>query len=317
MNLAHLHLLLNDWPIIGAFIGLGMLLLAGIVRSDDLKQVSLASFSLLALVTLPAYMSGNAAQEVIQGSAGVSQTMIENHQGAALIALLFMEITGALAWVGLWQFRRDSQLSGWTLPLVLLSSIATVALMTLAGNTGGEIRHPEIHSGQEATSMIGALGFRLIGATQYFVADLSRWIWPILEDLHFLGLALLLGATGLLNLRVLGFFKQLPGRPLRRFLPWGIAGLALNTVTGMLFFMGMPFFYVYNIDFHYKMIAIVLAGANLLLHSSNALRECDDLGPGDDASSFAKFFAGSSIALWMAVIVLGRYIPQFEDSLRP
>jgi uncharacterized membrane protein len=317
MNLAHLHLLLNHWPIIGSFIGLGMLILALAEKSDDLKQASFASLSLLALVALPAYMSGNAAQEMIQRSEGVSQALIETHQGAALIALVFIEITGALAWVGLWQFRRDSRPATWTVPAVVMSATATVGFMMLAGNTGGEIRHPEIQSGEEATSVIGALGFRLVGAGQYFVADLSRWIWPILEDLHFLGLALLLGATGLLNLRVLGFFKQLPAGPMRRFLPWGIAGLALNTITGMLFFIGMPFFYVYNIDFHYKMVAIVLAGANLLLHSSNAMRECDSLGPGQDASPFAKFFAGSSIALWMAVIVLGRYIPQFEDSLRP
>ena len=53
--------------------------------------------------------------------------------------------------------------------------------------------------------MIGAIGLRLVGAIQYFVAELSLWIWPILEDLHFLGLALLVGATGLLNLRVLGW----------------------------------------------------------------------------------------------------------------
>jgi uncharacterized membrane protein len=317
MNLAHLHLLLNHWPIIGSFIGLGLFVLALAEKSDELKQASLASFSLLALVALPAYMSGNAAQEVIQGNAGVSQTMIETHQGAALVALLSMTVTGGLGWVGLWQFRRDSRPANWTMPAVLLSAIVTVGLMTIAGNTGGDIRHPEIQSGQEATSVIGAIGFRLVGAAQYFVADLSRWVWPILEDLHFLGLALLLGATGLLNLRVLGFFKQLPAGPLRRFIPWGIAGFVLNTVTGMLFFIGMPFFYVYNIDFHYKMLAIMLAGANLLLHSTNALRECDRLGPGQDASLFAKFLAGSSIALWVAVIVLGRYIPQFEDSLRP
>jgi hypothetical protein len=72
------------------------------------------------------------------------------------------------------------------------------------------------------------------------VVEYSNWIWPILEDLHFIGLILILGAIGLLNLRILGFLKQLPVAPLHRFIPWGIAGVFINVVTGILFFIGMP-----------------------------------------------------------------------------
>lgn len=318
MNLAHLHLLLNHWPIIGTFIGLGLFLVALAGKSDHLKQASLALFSLIALLTIPAYMSGNLAQDVIQGEPGVSQALIATHQGASLLAFLFVEITGGLAWVGLWQFRRVSRPAGWTVSAVLLCSIVTVGLMTITGNTGGAIRHPEILSGPETTSIVGTLGSRVDASIQYFVTGSSRWVWPILEDLHFLGLTLLLGATGILNLRVLGFFKQLPVGPLHRFIPWGMAGLAINTVTGVLFFLGMPFFYVYNLDFHIKVFAVVLAGANLLLFTCTDLfRDSDRVGPGDDARPLAKFFAASSILLWVAVIVLGRYMPYFEETLRP
>ena len=136
------------------------------------------------------------------------------------------------------------------------------------------------------------------------------WVWPVLEDLHFLGLILLIGTTGAFNLRILGFFKKLPVAPLHRFIPWGIAGFVINIVTGMLFFMGMPGFYTPNIVFQLKMLTIVLAGTSLLLfYCTSAFQTLVHLGPGEDAPRFAKFVAAATLFLWLAVIVLGRYIP--------
>ena len=316
MYLAHLHLLLNHWPIIGTVIGLGLFFVSLVVHSDDLKQASLALFSLIALLAIPTYLSGNAAEEEIKKIPGVSTAFIQAHQGAALLAFVFMEITGAVALLGLWRFSRTvkdpwiSRPAGWNLSAVLLSSIATVGLMAITGNTGGEIRHPEILSGQETTSAVGTVGSKIIPSIQYFVIDYSRWVWPILEDLHFLGLILLLGTIGALNLRILGFLKQLPLAPLHRFIPWGIAGFIINIITGLLFFIGMPGFYVVNVVFQIKMLTILVAGANLLLfYCTGAFLVWEQLGPREDAPPFAKFIAATSILLWFAVIVLGRYIP--------
>ena len=322
MYLAHIHLLLNHWPIIGSFIGLALLLVSLVANSDHLKQASLALFSLIALVAIPTYMSGSAAQEVLQESASLSEALIQTHQGAALLAFVFMEITGAVALLGLWQFSRISRpLPGpaarWNLSAVLLFSIVTVGLMVITGNTGGEIRHPEIVSGQETASIVGTVGSKIVPLVGYWVTGYSRWVWPMLETLHFLGLILIVAAIGVLNLRLLGFLKQLPVAPLLRFLPWGIAGFVINVITGVLFFVGMPYFYVFNINLHLKMLAILLAGANLLLfYCTGAFRAWAHLGPGEAAPPFAKFVAASSIFLWFAVIVLGRYLPFTEEFLR-
>jgi hypothetical protein len=319
MNLAHLHLVLNHWPIIGTAIALGLFLVAITGKSEDLKQASLAVFSLVALLAIPAFVSGHAAQDVIRGTEGISGTLVEAHQGAALLALIFMEITGALALIGLWQSRMatDRHPAGWTIGAVVLSSVATMVLMTITGTTGGEIRHPEILEEGSAPWLAGTMGSALNLSVQYFVVMLSRWVWPILEDLHFLGLALLVATTGILNLRLLGFWKQLPLRALHAFIPWAIAGLAINVVTGFFFFLGMPDFYIYNIDFHVKMFAVVMAGATLVLQCTPAFRGVERLGPGQDAPMLAKVVAGSSIVLWVAVVVTGRYLPFFEEYLRP
>jgi hypothetical protein len=120
----------------------------------------------------------------------------------------------------------------------------------------------------------------------------------------------LLGSIGALNLRILGFFKQLPVGPLHRFIPWGLAGFGLNVITGFFFFIGMPNFYVVNFVFQLKILTILVAGASLLLFNcTGSFRALALLGPGEDAPRFAKFLAATSIFLWIAVIVLGRYIP--------
>jgi hypothetical protein len=316
MNLAHVHLLLNHLPILGTLIALGLFVVSVVGNQDDLKQVSLVLFSLIALVSIPTYMSGSGAEGLIKDSPDVSMAVIEAHQGAALIAFIFMEITGAVSVLGLWRFSRTvknpwlSRPARLNLLAVLLFASATAGLMAIAGNTGGDIRHAEIVSQPETTSLVGNLGAKLIVFTQHFVIDSSMWVWPILEDLHFIGLILLLGAIGVVNLRVLGFLRQLPVGPLHRFIPWGIGGFGINVITGFLFYIGMPGFYNMNVVFQLKMFTILLAGATLLLfYCTSAFRKLENLGPGDDAPAFAKFIAVTSIILWIAVIVLGRYIP--------
>jgi uncharacterized membrane protein len=317
MNLAHLHILLNHLPIVGTLITLGLFLVALVGNRDDLKQSCLALFSLMALFAIPTYMSGTGAHQAIQESPDISMALIETHQGAALLAFIFMEITGVVALIGLWRYSRTNKnpwISGparLNLFAVLFLAIVTSGLMAITGNTGGDIRHPEILPAEGAPpSTIGSVGSQLILSIQYFAIDFSMWMWPILEDLHFFGLILLLGTVGALNIRILGFLKRLPVAPLHRFIPWGIAGFGLNVITGFFFYIGMPGFYNPNFVFQLKILVILLGGAQLLLfYCSSAFRALEHLGPGEDAPPFAKFMAATAIILWLAVVVLGRYIP--------
>jgi hypothetical protein len=55
----------------------------------------------------------------------------------------------------------------------------------------------------------------------------------------------------------------------------------------------------------------------LLLHCTNAFSRCELLEAGQDAPTSVKVLAAASILLWIAVVVLGRYMPLFEDTLDP
>ena len=65
-----------------------------------------------------------------------------------------------------------------------------------------------------------------------------------------------------------------------------------------------------------QFIAIVLAATMMgLFYVTDAFRECEALGSGKDAPLRAKVIAGTSLALWFTVIVLGRYIQPLQDSI--
>ena len=89
------------------------------------------------------------------------------------------------------------------------------------------------------------------------------WLWPACETIHFIGLAMLVGIVGMLDLRMIGMGKGIPIASLQHLMPWGVAGFVLNAITGVLFFAGDPLQYMNNIAFWWKMAFIALAGVNV------------------------------------------------------
>jgi hypothetical protein len=80
--------------------------------------------------------------------------------------------------------------------------------------------------------------------------------------------------------------------------------------------MGMPQFYTYDIAFWLKMLAILLLGLNAAaFYLTDAFQGIERLGPGEDAPPLAKLIAATSLFLWFAVILLGRYIQSFNDTI--
>lgn len=305
-NLAHVHLLLNHIPTIGLVLGIALLILSLARKSDDLTRTSLGFFFLVALVAFPTYMSGYAARSTIQGRSGYSEALIEGHQAAALLALMFVEVTGVVAWLGLWQFRRISRPARWTVRAVLLLASVTFGLMARAATMGGEITHTEIRFG-EATAGLGLEWFRRSSIEAFVKA--YRWTWPVCEVLHFIGLSLLFGVVLLVNLRILGpgVMKRASFADLHRLLPWAVGGFAINAMSGMLFFTVAPQTYTGNLAFHWKMGLMLVAGAAVLYHT--LFDEPWTLGPGEDAPLAAKAIAVAQIFLWLGVLYFGRMIP--------
>src|SRR5258705_6496122 len=129
-NFVHMHLLLNHVPTVGTIVALGVLLLGFAKRSDELRRGALALFFAIALVSLPTYMTGYSAQKALKDRPGISAELIQRHQSAALVALTVMEVTGVLAWFGLWQGRKPTRASRRNAPLRL--PLPTLTLRPIA-----------------------------------------------------------------------------------------------------------------------------------------------------------------------------------------
>lgn len=308
VNVAHLHLLLNHIPTIGSACAIGLLLLALIRRNDHLRQASLEVFFLVALMTLPAYLTGVAAAAAIEGRADVSEAAMDAHHDGALAAFLLMQITGLLAWLALWQRRRQASPPAWPTAAVLLSAVVTLALMAGAGTLGGEIRHPEIRLDE---NVVAGRGWLNVSSIVNVVSD-TPWVWPAAETLHFLAMSLLFGVLMVVNLRILGVMKAVPFAALHRLLPWGILALGVNIITGMLFFITAAEQYVNSAPFYWKIAALVPAGANLLYVT--VVDRAWALEAGDDAQTADKAMAASAIGLWVAVMFFGRMLPFLGTS---
>jgi hypothetical protein len=138
------------------------------------------------------------------------------------------------------------------------------------------------------------------------------WVWPTLETLHFLGLALMVATIGALDLRLLGVARRLPLAPFERLVPWGVAGFILNTITGIVFFAGAPYQYIYNVAFQWKAIFIALAGVNILVFYSRLAARTWAVPAGAHAPIGARIVGGVSLFLWIGVMYWGRMITFFR-----
>ena len=305
MNVPHLHLILNHVPTIGSAIALGLLLLALFRRNEQLTRVAFELFCVVALLTLPAYLSGVGTGLALEKIEGLSKEAIARHHDGALQAFILMVLTGGAAWLGVWRYRRVGNLSTRNIVVVLVLALLTMGALIPTATLGGEIRHPEILAAGE-TAPTAPPAWLTASSVQRFVLD-HTWVWPSLETLHFFGLWLLFGVIALVNLRLMGMMRAAPFSAFHRLLPWAAIGLGINLFTGMFWVIATPEQYMTNISFGWKMGLLLLAGTDLLY-----LTTFDgpwNVKEGEEAPAFGKALAVSAIALWIGVMYFGRMLP--------
>lgn len=151
MSWAHIHLALTHVPVIGLLIVLLLLVVARLRRSAELMRVSYGLLVLLAVATVIVYLTGEPAEELVENLPGFSETLVEQHEEAALIATIGMGVLGLVALVGLIRFRAPWIAPAWYGSGVLLLALLMGGLMAWTANLGGQIRHSEIRPDRGAT----------------------------------------------------------------------------------------------------------------------------------------------------------------------
>jgi uncharacterized membrane protein len=146
MNGAHWHLVLNHLPIIIPIAALVILLISYAVDKPDFVRAAYLLFVLGALATLPAFLTGEGAEEVVEGLAGIDENYIHVHEEAAEVFAFGNYALGLLALTALFFGYWKKQLSMYPKIVVTLFAFMVLFLGKQVGTTGGEIRHTEIRS---------------------------------------------------------------------------------------------------------------------------------------------------------------------------
>jgi hypothetical protein len=127
------------------------------------------------------------------------------------------------------------------------------------------------------------------------------WAYPLLEVVHIVGIALLVGNLALFELRGWGLGKPLPAEALARLaLPLALFGFGAAAASGLAMFASQPLELLTNPAFGVKMALLMIAGTNAaVFHARGSIVRLDRV---------AQAQGLLSIVLWLAVIACGRLI---------
>lgn len=152
MSIAHLHLALNHFPVIGSVIVLLLLMLAAYRRSDEVGRAGLLLAALVGAISVAVYLTGEPAEELIEHLPGFSETLTERHEDVALVATIVVGAMGVLALAVLAAHRRGRSLSRRTIAASAGFALVACGLMGYTAFLGGQIRHTEVRTGVAASA---------------------------------------------------------------------------------------------------------------------------------------------------------------------
>jgi hypothetical protein len=121
-------------------------------------------------------------------------------------------------------------------------------------------------------------------------------------------MAMLVGALGIINLRVLGYKAELPVLGTRDLLPLAWLGFTINLISGIALFTSDAVYFWSSYTFRLKLLLILLGGVNAFVLGRAAFREAQGGGSGFVATPGIKWIAGSSLFFWLGAIITGRLI---------
>ncbi len=143
MNPAHLHLMLNHFPVVGLVFALALLGWGMLPQNQTLAKAGFAALVVVALLAVPVFLTGEPAEKIAEPLPGVSHPIIEQHEDVAKAAFIVTLAAGGAALLGLW-LTRGKAVAAWCSSPTLLLALVAASLMAWTANLGGKVRHTEI-----------------------------------------------------------------------------------------------------------------------------------------------------------------------------
>jgi len=137
----------------------------------------------------------------------------------------------------------------------------------------------------------------------------ESWWFPLLESIHVVAIALVIGSILMVDLRVVGIAARgyTVSRLSKELVPWTWVAFGLSVITGMGLFITRADHYIANPAFQIKLLLLALAGMNMALFHFSVFRSVANWDASTTPSS-AKASAALSLFLWAGVVLAGRWV---------
>lgn len=144
MNDAHLHMVVNHFPIIGSILGLGILITGMILKNNSVKNTAYVLFIVAAIFAAFSMGTGEGAEEMVEDMPNIGKRIIHEHEEIAEKLALVLYLLAAISLTGLILNIKNHSKAKLVSYIAVIVAIAGVYISTLVGTSGGEIRHTEI-----------------------------------------------------------------------------------------------------------------------------------------------------------------------------
>jgi uncharacterized membrane protein len=144
MNEAHLHMVVNHFPIIGTILAIGILIAGLLSKNRSIINTSYVLFVIGAIFGILSMNTGEGAEELVEDMSGIGWKIIHEHEELAEKMALLLDVLGVLSLVGFYfQYKKNAK-EKLVSYIILLIGIASLFVIQKVGTSGGEIRHTEI-----------------------------------------------------------------------------------------------------------------------------------------------------------------------------
>ena len=136
------------------------------------------------------------------------------------------------------------------------------------------------------------------------------WWFPLLESIHVLAVALVVGTILTVDLRLLGIAaRRYPASRINReLIPWTWGAFCVAVVTGTGMFMTRASTYIENPAFETKLVLLMLAGVNMAWFQFRTFRSIAHWDTAAATPVSARVAGATSLLLWVGVVLAGRWV---------
>lgn len=151
MNDAHLHLIVNHFPIIGTIFGFGILIVGMLLKNNSVKNTAYVLFIVAAIFAALSMATGEGAEELVEDMPNIGKKIIHEHEELAEKLAIALYVLGTASLFALFLSVKKNSKEKLVSYFILGLAFVAIFLSQKVGTSGGEIRHTEIRENPVVT----------------------------------------------------------------------------------------------------------------------------------------------------------------------